>query len=94
MSSLLASTRRPLTKLFSNRFAQQTSRAFLFTTPESVAGFLEWKPADESLEVKINGFIRSVRAQKKCHFISLGDGSSLDSLQAVVPAHLAEGWDK
>jgi asparaginyl-tRNA synthetase len=94
MCSVFASTRRPLVSLYLGRFSQITSRAFISTTPDSVAEFLEWKPEQESADVKVNGFIRSVRAQKKHHFISLGDGTSLDSLQAVVPADQAEGWDK
>lgn len=61
------------------------------TTPKTIAGFLEWKPTDAVTEVQVNGYVRSVRAQKKTHFVSLGDGSSLDLLQAVVPADKAEG---
>lgn len=30
---------------------------------------------------------------KRAHFVSLGDGSSLDGVQAVVPADQAEGWE-
>ncbi|KAI2627843.1 asparaginyl-tRNA synthetase [Hypoxylon sp. NC1633] len=70
------------------------SRAFvstISTVPNSVAGFLDFKPHDAVSDVKIDGFVRSVRAQKRYHFVSLGDGSSLDSLQAVVPAGQAEG---
>ncbi|CAK7214224.1 asparaginyl-tRNA synthetase [Sporothrix eucalyptigena] len=36
--------------------------------------------------VVVNGFIRSVRTMKKYTFVTLGDGSSLAPLQAVVPA--------
>ncbi|KAK6953691.1 hypothetical protein Daesc_005996 [Daldinia eschscholtzii] len=66
-------------------------RAFISTIPTSVADFLNFKPQDAVSDVNINGFVRSVRAQKRYHFVSLGDGSSLESLQAVVPADQAEG---
>ncbi|KAI1459720.1 asparaginyl-tRNA synthetase [Annulohypoxylon moriforme] len=68
------------------------SRAFISTTvPTSVAGFLDFKPQDAVSDVKIDGFVRSVRAQKRQSFVALGDGSSLESLQAVVPSDQAEG---
>ncbi|OTA92195.1 hypothetical protein M434DRAFT_329556 [Hypoxylon sp. CO27-5] len=67
--------------------------AFISTVPTSVSGFLDFKPHQPVSDVKIDGFVRSVRAQKRYHFVSLGDGSSLDSLQAVVPADQADGLD-
>ncbi|KAI1210165.1 asparaginyl-tRNA synthetase [Annulohypoxylon truncatum] len=68
------------------------SRAFISTTvPTSIAGFLHFKPQDAVSDVKIDGFVRSVRAQKRQSFVALGDGSSLESLQAVVPSDQAEG---
>ncbi|KAI2631298.1 asparaginyl-tRNA synthetase [Hypomontagnella submonticulosa] len=66
-------------------------RAFISTIPSSIAGFLDFKPHEAVSDVKVDGFVRSVRAQKRYHFVSLGDGSSLESLQAVVPADQAEG---
>ncbi|EFX03355.1 asparaginyl-tRNA synthetase [Grosmannia clavigera kw1407] len=59
--------------------------------PTSVAGFLVWKPADPVADVAVNGFVRSVRSMKSNTFVTLGDGSSLAPLQAVVPADLADG---
>ncbi|KAI1100765.1 asparaginyl-tRNA synthetase [Jackrogersella minutella] len=82
-----ASPRNPL-RLVPSRVI---SRAFISTAPSSIAGFLDFKPHDPVSDVKIDGFIRSVRAQKRYAFVSLGDGSSLESLQAVVPADQAEG---
>ncbi|KAI0179760.1 asparaginyl-tRNA synthetase [Hypoxylon sp. FL1284] len=67
------------------------SRAFNSTVPTSIAGLLDFQPHEPVSEVKVDGFVRSVRAQKRHHFVSLGDGSSLESLQAVVPADQAEG---
>lgn len=83
-----AALRNPL-KLSS----QILSRAFISTVPTSIAGFLDFKPHEPVSDVKVDGFVRSVRAQKRFHFVSLGDGSSLEPLQAVVPADQAEGWD-
>ncbi|KAI0129082.1 hypothetical protein BJ170DRAFT_579424 [Xylariales sp. AK1849] len=91
MRTLLASSRTPLAKLLSRRLAWDTSKAFQSTVPKCVAEFLDWQPADLVPDVNVNGWVRSVRAQKKHHFVSLGDGTSLDSLQAVVPADQAEG---
>ncbi|OTB00619.1 hypothetical protein M426DRAFT_65535 [Hypoxylon sp. CI-4A] len=81
-----ASTRNPL-----NIPSRSIRRAFISTAPTSIAEFLDFKPHEPVSDVKIDGFIRSVRAQKQHHFVSLGDGSSLESLQAVVPAAQAEG---
>ncbi|KAI4869870.1 asparaginyl-tRNA synthetase [Hypoxylon rubiginosum] len=68
-----------------------TPRAFISTVPTSIEGLLDFKPHEPVSEVKVDGFVRSVRSQKRYHFVSLGDGSSLESLQAVVPADQAEG---
>ncbi|OAA65272.1 asparaginyl-tRNA synthetase [Niveomyces insectorum RCEF 264] len=59
--------------------------------PTSVAGWLAWKPADPVPDVAVQGFVRSVRSMKKWSFVTMGDGSSLAPLQAVVPANLADG---
>ncbi|KAK4249980.1 hypothetical protein C7999DRAFT_12191 [Corynascus novoguineensis] len=52
----------------------------------SVAELLQWRPAEKADDVTVNGFVRSVRSMKAHRFISLGDGSSLAPLQALVPA--------
>jgi asparaginyl-tRNA synthetase len=45
----------------------------------------------ESDAVKVNGWIRSVRKQKRVAFAAVGDGSTIDSLQAVLkPEQAAE----
>lgn len=91
MSLLSASSRRPWAKLKLGLLAHHIPRAFMSTVPKTIAGFLEWKPTNSVDDVQVNGYVRSVRAQKKTHFVSLGDGSSLDLLQAVVPADKVEG---
>ncbi|KAI0156049.1 hypothetical protein BJ166DRAFT_532041 [Pestalotiopsis sp. NC0098] len=91
MSILCPAARRPL---FSNALrvrCRPAARAHKSTLPRSVAEYLEWQPSEPANGIEIDGYVRSVRAQKKHHFVSLGDGSSIDSLQAVVPADQAEG---
>ncbi|XXH01987.1 asparaginyl-tRNA synthetase [Hypoxylon texense] len=66
-------------------------RAFISTAPVSVEYLLGFKPHEPVSEVKVDGFVRSVRAQKRHCFVSFGDGSSLEPLQAVLPADQAEG---
>ncbi|KAI1505133.1 hypothetical protein F5X99DRAFT_305116 [Biscogniauxia marginata] len=66
-------------------------RVLISTLPTSISGLLDFKPDKPVSDVKVDGFIRSVRTLKKCHFVSLGDGSSVESLQAVVPIDQGEG---
>ncbi|KAK3949684.1 hypothetical protein QBC32DRAFT_31724 [Pseudoneurospora amorphoporcata] len=65
------------------------------TTPlhMSIAECLRWKPESEEDNVVVQGYVRSVRGMKTHRFVSLGDGSSLAPLQAVVPVdtNQAEG---
>lgn len=41
--------------------------------------------------VEVNGYIQSIRKQKKKAFAAIRDGKSLDTLQAVMTPELAEG---
>lgn len=59
--------------------------------PRPIARLLEWKPQEEARNVVVNGFIRSVRSMKSRSFVALGDGSSIASLQALVPSSQAQG---
>ena len=59
--------------------------------PRSVAALLEWKPEHPVENVVVKGFVRSVRAMKSAHFISLSDGSSATPIQAILPADRASG---
>ena len=49
----------------------------------TIAHLLDQGPQD-SERVVINGFIRSIRNQKQRSFASVGDGSSLEPLQALL----------
>lgn len=45
----------------------------------------------EDKEIKVNGFIRSVRKQKRFAFAEISDGSTVEPLQAILkPAQAAE----
>ncbi|KAF1830562.1 mitochondrial carrier [Decorospora gaudefroyi] len=41
--------------------------------------------------LRINGYVRTVRKQKRVAFAALGDGSTLQTVQAVLAPQLAEG---
>lgn len=69
-----------------------TRNCSIHTSRDTIAAILDSKPLDAINDVEVSGFVRSVRSQKRHHFVSLGDGSSLEPLQAVVPADQAEGW--
>ncbi|KAI1174512.1 asparaginyl-tRNA synthetase [Nemania sp. FL0916] len=68
-----------------------SSRASISLSPVNISGLLALEPSEPVEDVNIQGYVRSIRAQKHHHFVALGDGSSLKSLQAVVPADKAEG---
>lgn len=48
-------------------------------------------PADDL--VTINGFVRSIRKQKRVAFAAIGDGTTLEPLQAVLTPDQANGYD-
>ena len=91
LSPALLSARR----LHKVPFARRSS-----TYPErSIASLLARPPASASLGVeqssggtiRVNGFVRTVRKQKRVAFAAVGDGSSLESLQVVLNPEQAEG---
>ncbi|RAL62024.1 hypothetical protein DID88_002512 [Monilinia fructigena] len=72
------------------------SRSFSISYPTkssqlSVAKLLGTSPKDiDEVKVNVNGFIRSIRNQKKISFASIGDGSSVQPLQALLTPQQAE----
>jgi hypothetical protein len=56
----------------------------------SISYLLDQGPKD-SEKVIVNGFIRSIRNQKQRSFASVGDGSSLEPLQALLTPKQSEG---
>ncbi|RDL33910.1 Class II aaRS and biotin synthetase [Venustampulla echinocandica] len=57
--------------------------------PVPIAHILDKGPADAE-DVVINGFVRSIRNQKQRSFASIGDGSSLEPLQALLTPEQAQ----
>lgn len=47
--------------------------------------------ADER-DVTVNGWVRSIRKQKRVAFAAVSDGSTIDSLQAVLKPEDADGY--
>ncbi|KAI4955552.1 hypothetical protein J4E91_001413 [Alternaria rosae] len=47
--------------------------------------------AQDNEALTINGYVRTVRKQKRIAFAAIGDGSTLQTVQAVLPPQLAEG---
>jgi len=63
-------------------------------SPASIAALLDAPsrqpvPSDETLT--LNGFVRSVRKQKRVAFAAIGDGSSLQTVQVVLTPEQAAG---
>jgi asparaginyl-tRNA synthetase len=48
-------------------------------------------PRSPDEPLTLNGFVRSVRKQKRVAFAALGDGSSLKTVQAVLTPEQADG---
>jgi hypothetical protein len=65
-----------------------------FTAYSNISAILHPR-ADKSPSIgdtiRVNGFVRSVRKQKKFAFAAIGDGSTLKPLQAVLTPEQAEG---
>lgn len=90
-SAISPLTRRYATSGSGSASASASASASDNVASRSVARLLEWKPQEEVRDVVVNGFVRSVRSMKSRSFVALGDGSSLASLQALVPTNQAQG---
>lgn len=76
---------------FSPRIQSNFSRRYLSqNTNGRIAQLLEWKPESGAQNVVVNGYVRSSQKSKEFRFVSIGDGSSLKFLQAVVPRDLVQ----
>lgn len=73
-----ASPRRPLSYSRACRQDSVDQRQ----KPKNIAELLERGSAADN--VRVDGWVRSVRKQKRIAFAAIGDGSSLDSVQAVL----------
>ena len=94
---LLCSKRRAMVRASLSRCIRQgvghcrslhISTAFRDAQP-SIAQVLDVGPIDSD-KVVINGFVRSIRNQKQRSFASIGDGSSLEPLQALLTPEQAQ----
>lgn len=56
---------------------------------QSIAGIL--RNGTNAEQVYVNGWVRSLRKQKRVAFAAVGDGSTVDSLQAVLRPEDAAG---
>lgn len=75
----------PLTRAtFGRRFASTKN-------PQRISEILDWEPEGVREDVTVNGYVRSVRTMKSEMFVSVGDGSTRRSLQALVPRHMERG---
>jgi asparaginyl-tRNA synthetase len=58
----------------------------------SVAQSVSARPSiSDGQSLTVNGYVRTVRKQKRIAFAAIGDGSTLQTVQAVLPPQLAEG---
>ncbi|KAL4931226.1 asparagine--tRNA ligase SLM5 [Aspergillus undulatus] len=74
-----------------HRLPAQSPSLRLFRCAQILRESLQKPCALENQEVKINGFIRSIRKQKRLAFAEISDGSSLRAIQATLkPSQAAE----
>lgn len=76
--------RRAAAKRCSSTLAPRSIAALLKRSAEGTAGA-------EIQSLTLNGFVRSVRKQKRVAFAAVGDGSSLQTVQVVLNPEQASG---
>ncbi|CAG8977153.1 hypothetical protein HYALB_00003374 [Hymenoscyphus albidus] len=84
--SVKLATRHTKSRSFSSTSQYGSDTA---STTISIASLLDRGPADPN-NVCVNGFVRSVRSQKRRSFVDLGDGSTLEPLQALLSPEQAQ----
>ena len=86
--------------LLATRAATRCSSTSSSSTAPSIAALLKQTSASSSPPrlasshdepLTLNGFVRSVRKQKRVAFAAIGDGSSLKTVQAVLTPEQADG---
>jgi asparaginyl-tRNA synthetase len=70
----------------SSTFAPRTIAALLTKSAQQPASL-----SGETQSLILNGFVRTVRKQKRVAFAAVGDGSSLQTVQVVLSPELASG---
>jgi hypothetical protein len=85
-----AMVRSAVTRVVKQAFKQSRGlHSRLLAHESSIAHLFDQGPKD-SEKVIVNGFIRSIRNQKQRSFASVGDGSSLEPLQALLTPQQSE----
>ena len=72
----------------SRSLSPPTIAALLRQSPPSLSS---QQPPSSGGTLTLNGFVRSLRKQKRVAFAAVGDGSSLQTVQAVLTPEQAEG---
>lgn len=63
--------------------------------PANIASLLRFSAEnveEGSPEIEVNGYVRTIRKQKRIAFAAVGDGSSLRPVQAVLTPDQALPW--
>jgi len=82
--------RRSLSRCIQNGISHSRAiHANSHSGPLAIAHLLD-EGAENPDSVIVNGFIRSIRNQKQMSFASIGDGSSLEPLQALLTPEQAK----
>jgi asparaginyl-tRNA synthetase len=68
-----------------------TTNIAALLSPSSLSPTSPQQGAPSGETLTINGFVRSVRKQKRVAFAAIGDGSTLKTVQAVFSPEQAEG---
>lgn len=85
---LRPSSKRALSYSRARQYESTSSRQ----KTQSIAELLESGAAAE--DVQVDGWVRSVRKQKRIAFAAVGDGSTVDSVQAVLKPEDAAGYGR
>lgn len=60
--------------------------------PRTIRSLLDESGAALGSTVTVNGWVRSIRRQKAIAFITVNDGSSVNSIQVVAPREVAQEY--
>jgi asparaginyl-tRNA synthetase len=69
-------------------------RCISSSSPTTIASLLSSTPPQahpSSGDLTLNGFVRTVRKQKRVAFAAIGDGSSMQTAQAILTPEQADG---
>ncbi|KAK6442888.1 asparaginyl-tRNA synthetase [Oleoguttula sp. CCFEE 5521] len=81
---------RPLRKHLRDLDAVHRRWSSTKSSRNGIAALLDGDAVDDAANVTVNGWVRSVRKQKKVAFAAIADGSTVTALQAVLKPEQAE----